>query len=66
MAPEKNHKQAQETMLEEPIVDRLVSPESIGEEEPRIGRTKMSTKVKGSNGARSIHPGTIGNPPQNE
>jgi len=35
MAPRKNHKQAQETMLEEPIEDRIVSLESIGEEEPR-------------------------------
>ncbi len=35
MAPKKNHKQAQETMLEEPAEDRVVPPESIGEEEPR-------------------------------
>jgi hypothetical protein len=35
MAPKKNHKQAQETMLEEPIEDRVVPPESIGEEELR-------------------------------
>jgi hypothetical protein len=35
MAPKKNRKQAQETMLEEPIKDRIVSPKSIGEEEPR-------------------------------
>jgi hypothetical protein len=35
MAPKKNRKQAQETMLEEPIENRLVPPESIGEEEPR-------------------------------
>jgi hypothetical protein len=34
MAPKKNRKQAQETMLEEPIEDRVVSPELIGEEEP--------------------------------
>jgi hypothetical protein len=35
MAPKKNHKQIQETMLEEPVEDRIVPPESIGEEEPR-------------------------------
>jgi len=35
MAPKKNHKQAQETMLEEPTEDRLIPPESIGEEEPK-------------------------------
>jgi hypothetical protein len=35
MAPKKNHKQAQETMLEEPVEDRIVSPESIEEEEPK-------------------------------
>jgi hypothetical protein len=35
MALKKNHKQAQETILEEPNEDRIVSPESIGEEEPK-------------------------------
>jgi hypothetical protein len=35
MAPKKNCKQAQETMLEEPIEYRVVLPKSIGEEEPR-------------------------------
>jgi hypothetical protein len=35
MAPKKNRKQAQETMLEEPNEDRVVPSESIGEEEPR-------------------------------
>jgi hypothetical protein len=35
MAPKKNRKQVQETMLEEPVEDRIVPPESIGEEEPR-------------------------------
>jgi hypothetical protein len=35
MAPKKNRKQAQEPMLEEPIEDQVVPPESIGEEEPR-------------------------------
>ncbi len=35
MALKKNHKQAQETMLEEPIEDRIVLPKLIGEEEPR-------------------------------
>ncbi len=35
MAPKKNRKQAQETMLEEPNEDWVVLPESIGEEEQR-------------------------------
>jgi len=35
MAPKKNYKQTQETMLEEPIEDRVVPPESIMEKEPR-------------------------------
>jgi hypothetical protein len=35
MAPKKNRKQAQETMLEEPNEDRVVPSESIREEEPR-------------------------------
>jgi len=35
MAPKKNRKQAQETMLEEPNENQEVPPESIGEEEPR-------------------------------
>ncbi len=35
MAPKKNRKQAQETMAKEPIEDREVPSESIGEEEPR-------------------------------
>jgi hypothetical protein len=35
MAPKKNRKQAPKTMLEEPIEDWVVPPESIGEEEPR-------------------------------
>jgi hypothetical protein len=35
MAPKKNRKEAQETMLEEPIEDRVVLPESTGEEEPK-------------------------------
>jgi hypothetical protein len=34
MAPKKNCKQTQETMLEEPVKDQVVPPESIGEEEP--------------------------------
>jgi len=36
MAPKKNRKQAQETMLKEPNKDRIVLPKSIREEEPRI------------------------------
>jgi hypothetical protein len=36
MAPKKNCKQAQKTMLEEPVEDRIASLESIGEEEPKI------------------------------
>jgi len=35
MAPKKNKKQAQETMLEEPNEDHVIPPESIREEEPR-------------------------------
>jgi len=35
MAPKKNRKQAQETMLEEPNKNRIVLPKSIGEEKPR-------------------------------
>ncbi len=35
MAPKKNRKQAQQTMLEEPVVDLVVPPKSIGEVEPR-------------------------------
>jgi hypothetical protein len=34
MAPKKNQKQAEETMLGEPVEDLVVPPESIGEEEP--------------------------------
>jgi hypothetical protein len=35
MAPKKNSKQTQEIMLEKPVEDQVVLPESIGEEEPR-------------------------------
>jgi hypothetical protein len=35
MAPKKNHKQTQKTMLKEPIKGWVVSSESIGEEDPR-------------------------------
>jgi hypothetical protein len=35
MAPKKNRKQAQDAMLGEPDENRVVLPESIGEEEPR-------------------------------
>jgi len=35
MAPKKNRKQVQETMLEKPVEDRIVPSESIGEEEPK-------------------------------
>jgi hypothetical protein len=35
MAPKKNRKQVQETMLEEPTEKQVVPPKSIGEEEPR-------------------------------
>jgi len=35
MAPKKNRKQTQNTMLEEPNEDHVVSLESIGEEEQR-------------------------------
>ncbi len=36
MAPKKNRKQPQDTMLEEPADDQVTPPESIGEEEPRL------------------------------
>ncbi len=36
MAPKKNRKQLQDTILEEPAEDQVASPESIGEEEPRL------------------------------
>jgi len=35
MAPKKNRKQAQDSMLEEPVEDRVVPRESIGEEAPK-------------------------------
>jgi len=35
MAPKNNRKQVQKTMLKEPNENRVVPPESIGEEEPR-------------------------------
>jgi hypothetical protein len=35
MAPKKNRKQAQETMLEEPTENQIVPSESIGEKEPK-------------------------------
>jgi hypothetical protein len=35
MAPKKNRKQAQETMLEELVKNRVFPSKSIGEEEPR-------------------------------
>jgi hypothetical protein len=35
MAPKKNRKQTQKTMLEERIKDQIIPPKSIGEEEPR-------------------------------
>jgi hypothetical protein len=34
MAPKKNRKQPQDSMLEELVDDRVAPPESIGEEEP--------------------------------
>ncbi len=36
MAPKKNRKQPQDTMLEEPAQDQVAPPESIGKEEPRL------------------------------
>jgi hypothetical protein len=44
MAPKKNYKQIQETMLEELVEDRVVSPESIGEEEPRTRKEQDEPK----------------------
>jgi hypothetical protein len=35
MAPKKNRKQPQDSMLEEPVEDQVAPLESIGEEEPR-------------------------------
>jgi hypothetical protein len=35
MAPKKNRKQTQDSLLEEPVEDRVILLESIGEEEPR-------------------------------
>jgi len=35
MAPKKTCKQPQDSMLEEPVEDRIVPSESIGEEEPK-------------------------------
>jgi hypothetical protein len=34
MAPKKNRKQPQDSVLEEPVDDQVASPESIGEEVP--------------------------------
>jgi hypothetical protein len=34
MAPKKNRKQPQDSMLEEPVDDQVAPPKSIGEEEP--------------------------------
>ncbi len=36
MAPKKNRKQPQDSILEEPVEDQVAPPESIGEEEPRL------------------------------
>jgi hypothetical protein len=46
MAPKKNRKQTQETMLQEPIENRIVLLESIGEEEPktREDQDKLESK----------------------
>jgi hypothetical protein len=34
MAPKKNRKQPQDSVMEEPVNDQVAPPESIGEEEP--------------------------------
>jgi hypothetical protein len=44
MAPKKNCKQAQDSLLEEPVEDRVVSLESIGEEEPRTREDQSEPK----------------------
>ncbi len=44
MAPKKNHKQAQDSLLEEPVEDRVVPPESIGEDEPRTWEDQNEPK----------------------
>jgi hypothetical protein len=46
MAPKKNRKQAQETMLEKPVENRVVPPKSIGEEEPKIGEDQDEPESK--------------------
>jgi hypothetical protein len=56
MAPKKNRKQVQETMLEEPAEKQVVPLESIGEEEQKPGRTKMSPKMKRNNEAQFDSP----------
>jgi hypothetical protein len=45
MAPKKNRKQVQETMLEEPAEEQVAPPESIGEEEPRTREGKRNNEA---------------------
>ncbi len=44
MVPKKNRKQAQETMLEEPIEDWVALPKLIGEEEPKTQKDQDEPK----------------------
>jgi len=44
MAPKKNCKQVQETMLKEPIEEQVAPPESIGEEEPKTREDQNEPK----------------------
>jgi hypothetical protein len=67
MAPKKNRKQAQDSMLEEPVKDRVVSPESIGEEAPRTREDQDEPESEEEQKSSVLFtPETIGNPPQDE
>jgi hypothetical protein len=46
MAPKKNYKQTQDTMLDEPIEDQVVLPESIREEELRTREDQDELKIE--------------------
>ncbi len=47
MAPKKNHKQPQDSMLEEPVEERVAPLESIGEEEPRLREDQEEPESEG-------------------
>jgi hypothetical protein len=48
MAPKKIRKQAQETMLEEPVEDQIVPSKSIAEEEPRTQEDQDEPELGGA------------------